>query len=113
MVIALQPVFTLKTLESIAPDKVEDIRDRITRELKAVIYPRKEQQRQPGQPEVQEPQDTDVRLFNKLFSRGQANQQQDVRDVLRKSMEEWVPSKASCPGPFFPTSTGRSGKTYS
>ncbi|KAG0723738.1 hypothetical protein GWK47_000031 [Chionoecetes opilio] len=56
----------------------------------------------PGQPEVQEPEDMEARLFNKLFARGPANQQQDVREVLRKSMEEWVPSKGELAWSLFP-----------
>ena len=40
MTTALQPNFTPKALERIAPDKVEEIRDTITRELRAVIKPR-------------------------------------------------------------------------
>ncbi|XP_050724101.1 uncharacterized protein LOC127002325 [Eriocheir sinensis] len=104
MATALHPNFTPKALEIIAPDKVEEIRDTITRKLRAVIKPREDaqQQRQPGQPEVQEPQDLDGRLFNKLFARGPANQQQDVREVLRKSMEEWVPSKGELAWSLFP-----------
>ena len=42
------------------------------------------------------------RLFNKLFSRGPANQQQDMREVLRRSTEEWVPSKAELAWSLFP-----------
>jgi hypothetical protein len=104
MATALHPTFTPKALESIASDKVEEIRDRITRELRAVIKPREkeQQQRQPGQPEVQEPEDMEARLFNKLFAIGPANQQQDVREVLRKSMEEWVPSKGELAWSLFP-----------
>ncbi|KAG0718173.1 hypothetical protein GWK47_007830 [Chionoecetes opilio] len=44
----------------------------------------------------------EARLFNKLFARGPANQQQDVREVLRNSMEEWVPSKGELAWSLFP-----------
>ncbi|KAG0726087.1 hypothetical protein GWK47_037316 [Chionoecetes opilio] len=37
-----------------------------------------------------------------LFARGPANQQQDAREVLRKSMEEWVPSKGELAWSLFP-----------
>ncbi|MPC93003.1 hypothetical protein E2C01_088118 [Portunus trituberculatus] len=101
MATALHPNFTLKALETIAPEKVEKIKNMITRELRAIIEPREEQQ-QLGQPTMQEPQDLDTRLFNKLFARGVANQQQDVREVLRKSMEEWVPSQGELAWSLFP-----------
>lgn len=105
MAVALHPAFTPKALERIAPDKVEEIRDRIVRELGAVIKPSEEeeqQQCQPGEPEVKVPQNTDTHLFNKLFVGRPAKQQQDIRDALRTSMEEWVPSKGEVAWSLFP-----------
>lgn len=97
MATALHPSFTLKALESIAPDMVEEIGDRITREIGDSIKPtEKQQQRQLGQPTEKEPHNSDALLFSKLFSRvlvRRASQQQDVEIVIRKSMEEWVPSQ--------------------
>ncbi|KAL7644392.1 UNVERIFIED_CONTAM: hypothetical protein RMT77_005222 [Armadillidium vulgare] len=116
MATLLHSAFTLKAMENITPEKVDEIKDRIIRELRAVIKPSKEeqqQQRQPVQLEVQEPLGINSRLFNKLFARGPVSQQQDVRHVLRKSIWKWVPSKGELPGPFSPTSTERFEQTYS
>lgn len=96
MATALHPTFTPKALERIAPDKEEEIKNRIVRELKAVIKPRaEEQQRHPGQLDVTEPHDLHSHLFNKLFARRPINQQQDINKVLRKALKNGFPLKAS------------------
>lgn len=90
MATALHPNFTPKALKSIAPVKLEEIRDTTIWRLKAAIKPGEEEQRSSNlslaSQKCRNPQDLDARLFSKLLARSLANQQQGI---LRKI----IPSK--------------------
>lgn len=105
MATALHPTFTSKALERIAPEKEEDIENRIVEELKAVIKPRaKVQQCHQGQLDATEPRDMQSHLFNKLFAlRPIDRAQKDIDKELKKAIEEWVPSKGELEWTLFPS----------
>lgn len=78
-----------KPLESIALDEVEEIKDRIPREQRDVIEPRKEEQQkcQPGQPSMCK----NGKLASPtscVLQQGLSNQLQNVREFPEKSSKE-------------------------
>ncbi|XP_077380569.1 uncharacterized protein LOC144020710 isoform X1 [Festucalex cinctus] len=99
MASALHPSFTPAVLSKIVPDQANAIKDRIFKELKAMVQSTEQQQATQAQPQVKSHQD---RVFKELFGTDQMLISQDVDQVLLASIQDWKPQREALSWAAFP-----------